>query len=302
MRHFLNDRAGLPLVFALLWLPLGCAPKPKPQPVIPPPPPGDLLHYSGKANEKAAGKVSVRVEESTIGAKKPKVSAFQFGEEHTITELKPDGSMHVTGAFINVETLGDTPREKKDGEVVARALQEVKVAYDIDARGTVTNFAAPLSDEYDAKVVSRTRLIAQWVYGADRGPLFDPGRIEVTKGWKIRAEVPIKSGDTTVGNKNWDIDYTYTKKEKGICSIELNGKVSGESQGTQLSGEVKGELRLDQSAGHLVYQDIDSNSAFRAGGSDKGGHIVHVHVTWELATDAPAPAPAAATDSTGILN
>ena len=252
--------------------------------------------------DEAAGKVSVRVEESTIGAKKPKVSAFQFGEEHTITELKPDGSMHVTGAFINVETLGDTPREKKDGEVVARALQEVKVAYDIDARGTVTNFAAPLSDEYDAKVVSRTRLIAQWVYGADRGPLFDPGRIEVTKGWKIRAEVPIKSGDTTVGNKNWDIDYTYTKKEKGICSIELNGKVSGESQGTQLSGEVKGELRLDQSAGHLVYQDIDSNSAFRAGGSDKGGHIVHVHVTWELATDAPAPAPAAATDSTGILN
>ena len=157
MRHFLNDRAGLPLVFALLWLPLGCAPKPKPQPVIPPPPPGDLLHYSGKANEKAAGKVSVRVEESTIGAKKPKVSAFQFGEEHTITELKPDGSMHITGAFINVETLGDTPREKKEGEIVARALQEVKVAYDIDARGTVTNFAAPLSDEYDAKVVSRTR-------------------------------------------------------------------------------------------------------------------------------------------------
>ena len=28
--------------------------------------------------------------------------------------------MHVTGAFINVETLGDTPREKKEGEVVAR--------------------------------------------------------------------------------------------------------------------------------------------------------------------------------------
>ena len=275
-------------------------PKPKPQPPPPPPPPGDLLHYAGKANEKLVGKVSVRVEESNIGAKKPKVSAFQFGEEHTITEVKPDGSMHITGAFVNVETLGDTPREKKEGEVVARALQEVKVAYDVDPRGNVTNFAAPLSDEYDAKVLSRTRLIAQWVYGADRGPLFDPGLIEATKGWKIRAEVPIKAGENTVGNKNWDIDYTYTKKEKGIISIELNGKVSGESQGTQLSGEVKGELRLDNRAGHLTYQDIDSNSTFRAGGSDKGGHNVHIHVTWEAATDAPPAATGA--DANGILN
>jgi hypothetical protein len=257
-----------------------------------------MLRYAGRANDKAAGKVSVRVEESNIGAKKPKVSAFQFGEEHTVTELKPDGSMHVTGTFINVETLGDTPKEKKEGEVVARALQEVKIAYDVDPRGNVTNFAAPLSDEYDAKVVSRTRLIAQWVYGADRGPLFDPAPIEVGKGWKIRAEVPIKMGDTTVGNKNWEIDFSYTKKDKNIGSIDINGKVAGESQGTQLSGEVKGELRLDVKAGRLVYQDIDSNSAFRAASTDKGGHIVHVHVTWEATADAPAPAA----DATGVIN
>ncbi len=301
MRNFRNDRAGLSLLVAFLSLPLGCMPKPKPQPAgPPPPPPGDVLHYSGKADQKLAGKVSVRVEESNIGAKKPKVSAFQFGEEHTISEIKPDGSMHITGAFVNVETLGDTPREKKEGEVVARALQEVKIAFDMDPRGNITNFASPLSDEYDAKVVSRARLIAQWVYGADRGPLFDSGSIEVNKGWQVRSEVPIKSGDTTVGTKNWDIVFNYTKKEKGISYIELNGKVTGESQGTQLSGEVKGELRHDNRAGHLVYQDIDSNSAFRAGGNDKGGHIVHIHVTWESTADAPAPAAGA--DSNGILN
>jgi len=211
MMHFLNDRAGLPLLLALLVVPVGgCPHTGKPQPITPAQPPGDMLRYANKANDKAAGKVQVRVEESNVGAKKPKVSAFQFGEEHTITELKPDGSMHVTGAFINVETLGDSPREKKDGELVARALQEVKIAYDVDPRGNVTNFAAPLSDEYDAKVVSRTRLIAQWVYGADRGPLFDPAPIEVGKGWKIHAEVPIKVGDNTVCNKNWEIDFSYT--------------------------------------------------------------------------------------------
>ena len=76
-----------------------------------------------------------------------------------------------------------------EGEVVARALQEVKIAYDVDPRGNVTNFAAPLSDEYDAKVVSRTRLIAQWVYGADRGPLGeqpDPGRAGSASGDHLR--------------------------------------------------------------------------------------------------------------------
>jgi hypothetical protein len=297
--RFFNDRAGLPLLLAFAVLPLGCKHKPQ---VLPPKPvvvPGDMLRFAGKANDKGSGKVTVRVEDSNVGAKKPKVSAFQFGEEHTIAEVRPDGSMHITGAFVDVEALGDSPREKKEGEVVARALQEVKIAYDIDARGNVTNFAAPLSDDqYDAKVVQRTKLIAQWVYGADRGPLFDPGPIELGKGWKIRAEVPIKQGDTTIGNKNWDIDYTYTKKEKGTASIELNGKVSGEAQGTQLSGEVKGEVRLNLGAGRLVYQDIDSNSAFRAGGSDKGGHLVHVHVTWEANPDAPAPAA----DSSGVMN
>ena len=53
MMHFLNDRAGLPLLLALLVSPLGCTPKGKPQPLIPPQPPGDMLRYAGRANDKA---------------------------------------------------------------------------------------------------------------------------------------------------------------------------------------------------------------------------------------------------------
>src|SRR5438105_779140 len=105
MMHFYNDRAGLPLLLAFVVLPLGCTPKPKPQPTKPPAPLGDMLRYAGKVSDKGSGKVTVRVEDSTVGAKKAKVSAFQFGEEHTVTEVKPDGSMHVTGAFVDVEAL-----------------------------------------------------------------------------------------------------------------------------------------------------------------------------------------------------
>jgi len=48
-----------------------------------------------------------------------------------------------------------------------------------------------------------------------------------------------------------------------------------------------------------VYQDLDSNSSFRAANTDKGGHLVKVHITWE-STDAAPSAPAA--DASGVIN
>jgi len=271
-----------PLALALALGQAGC-PKPPPPPVAPPPPPGDTLRLSGKAGEKSTGTVKVRLEKSEVGStKKPKTFNFQLEEERSVETVQPEGNMHVTAKFFNVEAQGDTPKEKKAGEAMARALSEVQIAYDLTSRGDVTNFEVKnVPDNY----LSEARLVAAWVYGAEHGPLFDTGPIEVSKGWQTRAQVAIPAG----GSKNWEISYTYAKKERNIASVTLDGKVTGESQGTMLSGELKGEVRLDINRGALVYQDIDSNSTFRSGGDTAGGNQVHVHVTWE----AQAPADGA---------
>ena len=255
----------------------GC-PKPPPPVVTPPPPPGDTLRLIGKAGDKASGNVKVRLEKSEAGSsKKPKVFAFNLEEEHTVEKADESGNLHVTGKFFNIEAQGDDKKERKAGEAMARALSEIQIAFDISNRGDVTNFEVKnIPDNY----ISEARLIAAWVYGAEHGPLFDSGPIEQSKGWQVRAQIPIPSG----GSKNWEINCTYAKKERNVATVAIDGKVTGESQGTQLSGELKGEVKLDVAKGVLVYQDIDSNSVFKSG--DSGGHQVHIHVTWE----AQAPA------------
>jgi hypothetical protein len=259
--------------------------------MVPPPPPGDTLRLMGKTGDKVGGSVKVRVEKGDAGStKKPKVLAFQLEEEHVVEKTDDSGSMHMTAKFFNVEAQGDTPKEKKAGEPMARALSEIQIAYDITNRGDVTNFEVKnVPDSY----ISEARLIAATVYGAEHGPLFDSMPIELSKGWQIRAQIPIPSG----GSKNWEINCTYAKKERNVATIGIEGKVAGESQGTQLSGELKGDVRLDIGKGILVYEDVDAQSVFRSGGDSSGGHMLHVHITWEVA--APAGGDAAAPPADG---
>lgn len=307
MSSFSNVRAGLPswisqssgaFLAAATVLCLGGCPKPQKVPITPPPPPGDTLRFIGKAGDKASGNVKVRLEKAEVGSsKKPKIFAFQLEEEHTVATAEAGSPMHVTAKFFNVEAQGDTPKEKKAGEALARALSEVQIAYDMSNRGDVTNFEVKnVPDNY----MSEARLIAATVYGAEHGPLFDVGPIEVSKGWQVRAQIPIPSG----GNKNWEINCTYAKKDRNLATIALDGKVSGESQGTQLSGEIKAEVRLDIAKGALTYQDIDSNSTFKSG--DSGGSQLHIHVTWEGQAPAggdaaQAAAPAADGKATQVM-
>jgi hypothetical protein len=292
---FITSRAPLsPLALAFcaaLVTTTGC---PKPSAIkVPPPPPGDMLRYLAKANDKLTGKVNVRFEDGDLGVKKPTVYAFMFKEERQVQSVDGTGNMNYTASFFDVEPVGDTPKDKKAGEQLARALQTVKIAYTMSPRGDVTNFDVKVPDDIkeskEGKQMERqlgyVRLIAQWVYGADRGPQFDPGHIEAGKGWPIRASIPTPTG----GSKNWDMTCTYAKREQGIAYINMEGKVSGENQGTKLSGEVKGELRLRIGEGRLTYHDIDTTSTFRAGDQSSGGHQVHIHVTWE-AEQAAVPA------------
>lgn len=296
--RFSSDRAGLSLLVALGALQLGC-PKPKPQP-LPPKPAGDVLRIGGKQGDTASGKVSVRIEDSDAGSKKrPKVVAFLLNEEHTVSGVKDGGTLSVTAKFFDIEAQGETPKEKKENENLARALSEVKITYDVDTRGNVSSLDVGNVPE---KFLPMARQIATWVYGADRGPMFDAGPVEVGKGWVTRAQIPIPAG----GNKNWEINGSYDKKDKNLALLKLTGKVSGESQGTQVSGEIVGEVSLDVDAGRLVHQDIDSQSTFRTAEQTSGGHMIHIHMTWDQTPGGAAPAaPAAAAgggDGTAIMN
>ena len=135
MRQFLNDRAGLPLVLALVWLPLGCAPKPKPQPVIPPPPPGDLLHYSGKVNEKAAGKVEAMEDgHETMGFK-----GLRIGGVIDPTFVYTQRQNNAGFVFLN-NFDGRSPGESYafDNSYFGMAMLDVQKVTDTDQRWRLT--------------------------------------------------------------------------------------------------------------------------------------------------------------------
>ncbi|MBL9004620.1 MAG: hypothetical protein JNJ46_10255 [Myxococcales bacterium] len=288
MMQMSNDRARITGLAVLAVLGLAGCPK-KNAVVAPPVPPGDALRLVAKAGDKVGGNVKIRLEKTDVGGKKkPRTYAFQLEEEHVFEKVDPSGSMHVTAKFFNVEAQGDTPKEKKAGEDLARALSDMQIAYDVTTRGDVTNFEVKnVPDGF----MSEARLIGVWVYGAERGPMFDAGPIEAGKGWQTRAQIPIPAG----GSKNWEIDCSYAKKEKNLAYVTLAGKVTGESQGTQLTGEIKGEVRVDVARGGLTFQEMDSQSTFRTG--ESGGQQIHIHVTWEA--QAPAGGAASAEGQSG---
>ena len=278
-----------------LSLSAGC-PKPKKVEMPTLQVPGDVLKLSLKAGDKLTGKITVRLERSESGKKKPKVYALVMKEEHSVASADAGGVLHMTASFFDIEPQGDSSKERKDAEAMARALSTTKVSFDLTPRGDVTNFDIALpADVKDSKEgremeaqMRDARQIAQAVYGADRGPIFDPQPIEKGKNWPIRASIPIPQG----GNKSWEITGTYEKNEGGVADINLEGKVAGESRGTQLTGELKGKLKLHVQRGALTYQDVDTTSVFRA--QDGSETNVHIHMTWEAEAAAPAAAPAAA--------
>jgi hypothetical protein len=291
MMRSVPRRIALPLVglFALS-LQAGC-PKPQKVEVAPKQTSGDLLKLSLKSGDKLTGKLTVRLERSESGKKRPKVFALVMKEEHTVASAE-GGVLHMTAAFVDIEPQGESSKERKDGEAMARALSTSKISFDLTARGDVTNFdislPAEVAETRDGKEMEGqmrdAKQIAQAVYGADRGPIFDPSPIETGKSWPIRATIPIPQG----GTKSWELNGTYDKNDGGIAEVTLEGKVSGESRGTQLTGELKGRLKLNVKGGYLTYQDMDTTSTFR--GKDGSETNVHVHVTWE--GDPPAAAPA----------
>jgi hypothetical protein len=281
---------------------MSCGPsqKPPPAPVKPPPPPaapkGDTFRLSQRAGAAGQGKVSIRIENEPLGAPaKPSrkgapaklVRAYVLTEEHSITGVEPDGTQHVVGKLLDVEAKTDNPKEQKDADALARALSEVKISFDRAARGEISNL--------DIKDVNKpldpvtARIVAGSIYGAGRGQIFAADPVEVGQEWTIHSEVPIPAG----GNNVLDLSYHYDKKDGSVATCSFTGKSAGESQGAQLTGEMKGSFEFDLMKGAFVRILADTKSARDPGAqATTPGSVLRVHVEWE-ATTPPGAAPSA---------
>lgn len=287
--RFLCTRRISVFLSGFLWLSSlpGC-----PSPVVPsvsPQVPGDPLSLMSKAKDKLSGLVKVRLEKLDAGKKKPDIYNLQFEEEHVVESIDAGGGMHVSGKFFNVESQGETAKERKAGDKLARALSDMQISFDISSRGEVSTL--DVRNVSDA-LLPDARLIAIWVYGAERGALFDAGPVVLGKGWKSRAQIPIPSG----GSKKWDINCSYAKRSGAVATVLFTGTVTGQSGGVQLAGELKGEVRLDTERGILTYSEVDAQAVYKI--PDGGSQQNHITVTWQKqdrqAPPSSAPAPASA--------
>lgn len=284
---------------------VSCGPSQKPPPATvtkaPPPPPapkGDTFRLSQQAGAAGQGKVSIRIENEPLGAAPVKPSrkggapgklirAYVLTEEHSIAGVEPDGTQHVVGKLIDVEAKTDNPKEQKDADALARALSEVKITFDRAARGEISNL--------DIKDVNKpldpvtARIVAGSIYGAGRGQIFAADPIEVGQEWTIHSEVPIPAG----GNNVLDLSYHYDKKDGSVATCSFTGKSAGESQGAQLTGEMKGSFEFNLMKGAFVRMLVDTKSARDPGAqASTPGSVLRVHVEWE-ATTPPGATPSA---------
>lgn len=279
-----------------LFMTWACGPAPRPPVVAAPPPkpaapPGELFRFQEKAGEAGQGKVSIRIESEPFSgnpkARKgpPKLArAFAMTEEHAVAAVDADGTQHVTGKLLDVEGKGETAKEQKAADALARALSEIKISFDRSAKGEVTRLKVEaVNDPLDE---GPARIVAGSIYGAGRGAFFPEQQTEVGNGWKISTEVPIPNG----GSNNLEIEYHYDKKEGTVAAVSFKGQSHGESQGAQLSGEIAGDFKFDYQAGRLVSHVLDTRSA-RAEATS--GSILRVHVEWQAQPSAAAPAAGA---------
>ncbi|MCS6914563.1 MAG: hypothetical protein RMK29_09540 [Myxococcales bacterium] len=267
----------------------GCPkPAPPPQPVVQPPPPpprGDLFRFSQQAGTSGQGRVSIRIENEPLNPKPGRkgassgrlMRAYTLTEEHLIVSVDADGTQHITGKLIDVEGKTDNPKEQREADALARALSEIKISFDRTARGEVIPAKLEITDVNRPLDPRTARIVAGSIYGAGRGPIFPEEHVEVGRTWTIRSEVPIPGGNIT-----WEIEYKYERREGNIAVISFSGKSSGESQGAQLTGDAKGELRFDLQKGALAAMTVDTKNASDPGPqASTPGTILRVHVEWE---------------------
>jgi hypothetical protein len=286
-------RGGL-VVAAALFL-VACAHKPPPPPPAPPPPPpppkGDVLRFKASAGEGSRSKVKLTIEQEQAaaqgdkrGASKPVTLSFSFGEEETIDSVAPDKSMIISARLVDAVGQGSAGTRQEMVDDMALAFDELKIQFKRQERGEVVAIAmSGLRKPLDE---STARAVLNALYGAQRGPLFPDGHIDVGGSWKTTMPIPSTAGFE--GEVHYD--YTYARKGGGVAVIGCEGRYEGKRpQGTamqKLSGKSSAEYRFDVAAGKLIGSTVDQmtqvEGAIAGQQTLQLGVRQHIRIEWTL--------------------
>ena len=265
-------------------------PAPPPAPPPPPPPKGDLLRFKAKPDEETKSKVKLTVEQEQAaaqgdkrGAAKPVTLTFSFGEEEQVDSVAPDGSMIISSRIVDAVGQGSAGTSQQMIDDMALAFDELRIQFKRQPRGEIvainmSGLRKPL-DEFIARAVLNA------IYGAQRGPLFPDGHVDVGGTWKTTMPIPSAAGFE--GEVHYD--YTYARKAGGVSVIGCEGRYEGTRPGAamqKLSGTSSAEYRFDLGAGHLVGSNVDQmtqvEGAIAGQQTLQLGVRQHIRVEWQL--------------------
>jgi hypothetical protein len=280
-------------VGALLMM--ACAHKPPPPPPAPPPPApppkGDVLRFQGKTGDEAKSKVKLTIEQEQAaaqgdkrGASKPVTLTFSFGEEEKIDSVAPDGSMIISSRLVDAVGQGSPGTSQQTVDDMALAFDELKIQFKRQERGEI--IAISMSGLRKPLDESIARAVLNAIYGAQRGPMFPEGHVDVGGTWKTTMPIPSTAGFE--GEVRYD--YTYARKAGGVSVIGCEGRFEGKRpQGAamqKVSGTSSSEYRFDLAAGHLVGSNVDLmtqvEGAIAGQQTLQLGVRQHIRVEWQL--------------------
>ena len=283
-----------------LWVAAGallmmaCAHKPPPAPPPPPPPPppkGDVLRFKAKPGDEAKSKVKLTIELEQAaaqgdkrGTSKPVTLTFSFGEEEKVDSVAPDGSMIISSRLVDAVGEGSAGTSQQTIDDMALAFDELKIQFKRQPRGEIvainmSGLRKPL-DESIAKAVLNA------LYGAQRGPLFPEGHIDVGGTWKTT--IPIPSAAGFEGDVHYD--YTYARKAGALSVIGCEGRFEGKRpEGAamkKISGTSSAEYRFDLGDGRMIGSNVDAmtqvEGAIAGQQTLQLGVRQHIRVEWQV--------------------
>jgi hypothetical protein len=294
-------RRGLFVVAGALLM-MACAhkppPPPPPAPAPPPPPKGDLLRFKAKPGDEARSKVKLTIEQEQAaaqgdkrGASKPVTLSFSFGEEEKVDSVAADGSMIISSRLVDAVGQGSAGTSQQTVDDMALAFDELKIQFKRQTRGEIVAIAmSGLRKPLDESIA---RAVLNALYGAQRGPLFPEGHIDVGGSWKTTLPIPSSAGFD--GDVHYD--YTYARKAGASAVISCEGRFEGKRpQGAamqKVSGTSSAEYRFDIGAGHLLGSNVDQMTQVEGaiGGQQalQLGVRQHIRIEWSLESGTEPP-------------
>jgi hypothetical protein len=192
--------------------------------------------------------------------------------------------MLISSRLVDAVGQGSAGTSQPMVDDMALAFDELKIQFKRQERGEVVAIAmSGLRKPLDESIA---RAVLNAIYGAQRGPLFPEGHVDVGATWKTTMPIPSAAG--FAGEVRYD--YTYARKAGAVAVIGCEGRVEGQRpQGTvmqKLSGKSSAEYRFDGGAGRMLGSTVDQmtqvEGAIAGQQTLQLGVRQHISVEWTL--------------------